>query len=126
MLTPTPCTGPAIGSAPSEDDALLRFLVFMMGTFIQQKQEAHASAPGSPGTPAAVEAGPAGRSLGLGSERPVAVITSTTASGALAAEAAAAYGAQLEEQEKALRAARFKNTKLAWELGETRRKYEAR
>lgn len=119
----TSCIGPAIVPAPSEDDALLHFLIFMMGTFIQQQQEAHASAPG---TPAAVEAGPTGRSLGPTGERAVAIITSTTASGALAAEAASAYGAQLEEQEKALRAARFKNTKLAWELGETRRKYEAR
>lgn len=45
---------------------------------------------------------------------------------AVEVEAAAAYALQLDEVRRALRAARFRNTRLSWDLAETRRQYEAR
>lgn len=88
-------------------DALLRFLSFMLATFRR---------PAASGAPGAEAAQPAQQQQQQYKD----------ATAAATAAGAQAYDCQLEAARAELRAARFRNTRLAWQLGETRRQYEVR
>ncbi|EFJ50769.1 hypothetical protein VOLCADRAFT_88626 [Volvox carteri f. nagariensis] len=86
--------------SPAGDHPLLQFLVFMMSTFMH-------------------DTNPQVEHDQVDEEVDKDVVD-------VAAVAAGPYFAQWEAARKALRAAKFRNTKLAWELAETRRQFQAR
>ena len=97
---------------------MLRFLVFMMSTFITAKPPPGAAAGAAAAGAAAAASAAAATAAAAASSSSDAVVDASVA--------AAAYEAQLESMRQALRASKFRNTKLSWELSETRRKYESR
>ncbi|GLC54697.1 hypothetical protein PLESTB_000896500 [Pleodorina starrii] len=125
---------PPSSSAEGEEDAnpLLQFLVFMMGAFIQQQEDNnnhnyHNNDHNHHNNHNNDHNDDNGQDRDQDRDQPrPSVDGSALARPGDEAAAAAAFSSQLDEARRALRAARFRSTKLAWELAETRRQYEAR